>query len=62
MANISIISSCNRHCEYCFAQAVSAKTEKNDMASFVEISAKENANVDDAFKVLTELSLDRMSK
>ena len=36
--------------------------EKNDMASFVEISAKENANVDDAFKVLTELSLDRMSK
>ncbi len=36
--------------------------EKNDMASFVEISAKENANVDDAFKVLTELSLDRISK
>ena len=36
--------------------------EKNDMASFVEISAKENANVDDAFKVLTELTLDRMSK
>ena len=36
--------------------------EKNDMASFVEISAKENVNVDDAFKVLTELSLDRMSK
>ena len=36
--------------------------EKNDMASFVEISAKENANVDDAFKVLTELTLNRMSK
>ena len=36
--------------------------EKNDMASFVEISAKENVNVDDAFKVLTELTLDRMSK
>ncbi len=36
--------------------------EKNDMASFVEISAKDNANVDDAFKVLTELTLDRMSK
>ena len=35
--------------------------EKNDMASFVEISAKENANVGDAFKVLTELTLDRMS-
>ncbi|MFX1567439.1 MAG: Rab family GTPase [Promethearchaeota archaeon] len=33
--------------------------EKNDMASFVEISAKENVNVDDAFKVLTELTLDR---
>ena len=35
--------------------------EKNDMASFVEISAKENVNVDNAFKVLTELTLDRMS-
>ncbi len=35
--------------------------EKNDMASFVEISAKENMNVDDAFKVLTELTLDRIS-
>ena len=35
--------------------------EKNDMASFVEISAKENINVDDAFKVLTELTLDRIS-
>ena len=35
--------------------------EKNDMASFVEISAKENTNVDDAFRVLTELTLDRMS-
>lgn len=36
--------------------------EKNDMASFVEISAKENVNVNDAFKVLTELTLNRMSK
>ena len=35
--------------------------EKNDMASFVEISAKENVNVDNAFNVLTELTLDRMS-
>jgi len=34
--------------------------EKNDMASFVEISAKENLNVDDAFKVLTELTLEKM--
>lgn len=33
--------------------------EKNDMASFVEISAKDNINVDDAFKVLTELTLER---
>lgn len=33
--------------------------EKNDMASFVEISAKDNVNVDDAFKVLTELTLKR---
>ncbi|MFX0156185.1 MAG: Rab family GTPase [Candidatus Hodarchaeota archaeon] len=33
--------------------------EKNDMASFVEISAKDNLNVDEAFKVLTELTLDR---
>jgi len=35
--------------------------EKNDMASFVEISSKENVNVDEAFKVLTELTLDQMS-
>ena len=35
--------------------------EKNNMASFVEISAKENINVDDAFKVLTELTLERMN-
>jgi len=35
--------------------------EKNNMASFVEISAKENKNVDDAFKVLTELTLERMN-
>ncbi|MHA2039475.1 MAG: Rab family GTPase [Promethearchaeota archaeon] len=33
--------------------------EKNNMASFVEISAKENVNVDDAFNVLTELTLER---
>ncbi|UCC19582.1 MAG: GTP-binding protein [Promethearchaeota archaeon] len=33
--------------------------EKNDMASFVEISAKDNMNVDDAFKVLTDLTLER---
>jgi small GTP-binding protein len=33
--------------------------EKNDMASFVEISAKDNVNVDDAFRVLTELTLER---
>jgi small GTP-binding protein len=36
--------------------------EKNEMASFVEISAKDNLNVDDAFKVLTELTLERMEK
>ena len=35
--------------------------DKNDMASFVEISAKDNVNVDEAFKVLTELTLKRMS-
>jgi len=33
--------------------------EKNNMASFVEISAKENVNVDEGFKVLTELTLDK---
>ena len=33
--------------------------ERNDMASFVEISAKENINVDDAFKVLTEITLEK---
>jgi small GTP-binding protein len=33
--------------------------ERNDMASFVEISAKDNLNVDEAFKVLTELTLKR---
>ncbi|MFW9822008.1 MAG: Rab family GTPase [Candidatus Thorarchaeota archaeon] len=33
--------------------------EKNRMASFVEISAKENVNVDDAFQVLTELTLEK---
>ncbi len=33
--------------------------EKNKMASFVEISAKENINVDDAFNVLTEMTLER---
>ncbi|MFX1573560.1 MAG: Rab family GTPase [Promethearchaeota archaeon] len=35
--------------------------EKNNMASFVEISAKENVNVDEAFKVLAELTLERMN-
>ena len=35
--------------------------DKNEMASFVEISAKDNVNVDEAFKVLTELTLDRMT-
>ncbi len=35
--------------------------EKNSMASFAEISAKDNVNVDDAFKVLTELTLERMN-
>ena len=33
--------------------------EKNNMASFVEISAKENINVDEAFKVLTDLTLEK---
>jgi len=33
--------------------------EKNNMASFVEISAKDNVNVDEAFKVLTELTLEK---
>lgn len=33
--------------------------EKNNMASFVEISAKDNINVDEAFKVLTELTLEK---
>ncbi|MHA1913600.1 MAG: Rab family GTPase [Promethearchaeota archaeon] len=33
--------------------------EKNNMASFVEISAKDNVNVDDAFRVLTEMTLER---
>jgi len=33
--------------------------EKNNMASFVEISAKENVNVDEGFKVLTEMTLDK---
>ncbi len=33
--------------------------EKNDMASFVEISAKDNVNVDDAFKVLTDITLEK---
>lgn len=36
--------------------------EKNDMASFVEISAKENLNVDNAFKLLTDLTLERMKR
>ncbi len=36
--------------------------EKNDFASFVEISAKENLNINQAFSVLTELTLDMMEK
>ena len=35
--------------------------EKNNMASFVEISAKENVNVDEAFKVLTDLTLEKIN-
>ena len=33
--------------------------ENNKMDSFVEISSKENINVDKAFEVLTEMTLDR---
>ena len=33
--------------------------DKNNMASFVEISAKDNINVDEAFKVLTDLTLEK---
>jgi small GTP-binding protein len=33
--------------------------DKNNMASFVEISAKEDVNVDEAFKVLTDLTLEK---
>lgn len=33
--------------------------EKNKMASFAEISAKENLNVEKSFNVLTELTLER---
>ncbi|MFX1479047.1 MAG: Rab family GTPase [Promethearchaeota archaeon] len=32
--------------------------EKNEMAGFVEISAKENLNIDESFKLLTELTLE----
>ncbi|MFX0105529.1 MAG: Rab family GTPase [Candidatus Hodarchaeota archaeon] len=35
--------------------------EKNGMASFVEISSKDNLNVDNAFKVLTDITLERMN-
>lgn len=34
--------------------------EKNNMASFVEISSRDNINVDKAFDVLTELTLEKM--
>lgn len=33
--------------------------EKNNMASFAEISAKENLNIEKSFNVLTELTLER---
>lgn len=36
--------------------------KKNNMASFVEISAKENINVDDAFKVMIEMLVERHSQ
>ena len=36
--------------------------KENKMASFVEVSAKENINVDEAFKVLTELILEKTNK
>ncbi len=36
--------------------------EKNNLASFVEISAKDNLNVDNAFKVLSELTLAKMDE
>jgi len=34
--------------------------EKNNMDSFVEISSKDNINVDKAFDVVTELTMDKM--
>lgn len=34
--------------------------EKNKMEGFVEISAKENVNVNKAFDVLTEFTLNKM--
>ncbi len=34
--------------------------EKHSLDSFVELSAKENVNVDKAFEVITELTLERM--
>ena len=34
--------------------------EQNNLASFVEISSKNNVNVDNAFNVLTELTLEKM--
>ena len=36
--------------------------EKNDLASFVEVSAKDNINVDRAFQVLSELTLEKIQQ
>ena len=36
--------------------------EKNSLNSFVEISAKDNTNVDQAFEVVTDLTLESMDK
>jgi len=36
--------------------------EKNHFSSFVEVSAKDNVNVDKAFEVLSELVLEMMEK
>jgi small GTP-binding protein len=34
--------------------------EKNDLSSFVEVSAKDNINVDKAFQVISELTLEKI--
>ena len=36
--------------------------EKNDLSSFVEISAKDNINVNKAFEVLSELTLEKIQQ